>query len=1022
MGAFRRKKAKTAYDDIIRGPQVLVEQRAKIMQDFYAQYELFTDADGFLAALGYRENFDFYDSLGAVSHTLQFSLHETCTRLGEKRAILFGYAPTDVLKYNLDSGVFTATPDLQASAGLQVSVLLTDLDATQEVTLSTNVSANTTVYTPTPTGTIANSFSAYVGNYYLVRDKKTGQIVDFDDDQAPYTNLPFLPANVINGVTYGPEPEEPSAATDQRFDFRLNDENLAIMDRYRAKQTLRIMLNTVSPENSFIVGETIVLGTESAVIYQIDEANTEVMTATIRVDEISDLVSFAGQTANLELQQPAVITTGKEIRGLTSTAKGLISATTPSFRWANDAIGIEFDENVPGVNNQDYFIKDYATMNLEFYTTASTLEPAKLYMRYNLQAGIANQVSGFTESPSVTPNANVANPTLLQTIGLKRWIDMSPLDENGIPDGSLPPHTTALLAVTSARGLQINYQWYQGTSFLTLGVQDMTKMNQTTWETYLGYINDPNNSITASADPNIISSSEPTDLNDSHNGFSQFSTNIEAGQFRTGECFPAVELNPHYPAVSSDAAFPDQMPFANTYVAYNLLRPAEIDYIVYAYHRWTYQVSPLRDHGHAEIPGGQTFQSGDTVSRIDPAFQRLKAGKLSDGSNAVFNEDWVVPASTNITPLSDGQYGPTQAITSQSLGSDSPFAGPGASSSTAGYISNGSTGQFSGTVPFVAGRWYTKNQSGRIAPSGFSMGSPPFDGEHIMMVTAWQTFHVNDFYTTTQSTFNVITQQTETTTVTLAGDGLRYYSMTVNTAYYDHDVNTIRKMLKTMKSGMGVSSQLGYADSNDFQLVINCAANLESPQNWSESHLEFEDPYDYDYNYNAVSGTYPLERDGALKDTDSIFNTFALDAITKFRATNDYNEVFWTNFGTVTTTQTYSPPTETGWLDNGVANSELLIAQFVSWRDKCNDYCANINTRIGQPHIFVADASGQSVPELGAKSYSGMLYGAVATMLSGSTGLIKNIKNALDNINSVYEDIDKKRRVYKTYGPVDTVS
>ena len=120
------------------------------------------------------------------------------------------------------------------------------------------------------------------------------------------------------------------------------------MDRYRAKQTLRIMLNTVSPENSFIVGETIVLGTESAVIYQIDEANTEVMTATIRVDEISDLVSFAGQTANLELQQPAVITTGKEIRGLTSTAKGLISATTDSFRWANDAIGIEFDENVPG--------------------------------------------------------------------------------------------------------------------------------------------------------------------------------------------------------------------------------------------------------------------------------------------------------------------------------------------------------------------------------------------------------------------------------------------------------------------------------------------------------------------------------------------------------------------------------------------------------------------------------------------------------------------------------------------------
>jgi hypothetical protein len=229
-------------------------------------------------------------------------------------------------------------------------------------------------------------------------------------------------------------------------------------------------------------------------------------------------------------------------------------------------------------------------------------------------------------------------------------------------------------------------------------------------------------------------------------------------------------------------------------------------------------------------------------------------------------------------------------------------------------------------------------------------------------------------------------------------------------------------MLKTSLSGMGVSSQLGYTDTNDFQYVINCAANLESPQNWSESHLEFEDPYNYNYDYNTVSGTYPLVRNGALKDNDEVFNTYALDAIGKFRATNDYNEIFWTNFGLSTSSQTYTPPVETGWNDNGSANSAMLIDQFATWRDTVNDYCANINTRIGQPHIFVADASGNSVPEIGAKSYSGMLYGAVATMLSGSTGLIKNIKNALDNINSVYEDIDKKRRVYKTYGPVDTVS
>ena len=165
MGAFRKEKAKRAYDDIIRAPQIVVEQRAEIIKKFYAMYELFTDDDGFLSALGMREQQDFYDINGDVSHTLQFSLAETCLRLGQKRAILFGYSPDQVLKYDLDSGVFTSVPDLSASAGLQVSVLLTDMDATQEVSLSTNTASNTTVYTPTPTGLVANSFSNYAGNY-----------------------------------------------------------------------------------------------------------------------------------------------------------------------------------------------------------------------------------------------------------------------------------------------------------------------------------------------------------------------------------------------------------------------------------------------------------------------------------------------------------------------------------------------------------------------------------------------------------------------------------------------------------------------------------------------------------------------------------------------------------------------------------------------------------------------------------------------------------------------------------------
>ena len=108
MGAFRKEKAKRAHDDLMRAPQTVVEQRAEVIKKFYAMYELFTDSDGFLSALGAREMQDFYDVNGAVSHTLQFSLHETCLRLGQKRAILYGYSPDKVLKYDLDSGVFTS--------------------------------------------------------------------------------------------------------------------------------------------------------------------------------------------------------------------------------------------------------------------------------------------------------------------------------------------------------------------------------------------------------------------------------------------------------------------------------------------------------------------------------------------------------------------------------------------------------------------------------------------------------------------------------------------------------------------------------------------------------------------------------------------------------------------------------------------------------------------------------------------------------------------------------------------------
>ena len=221
---------------------------------------------------------------------------------------------------------------------------------------------------------------------------------------------------------------------------------------------------------------------------------------------------------------------------------------------------------------------------------------------------------------------------------------------------------------------------------------------------------------------------------------------------------------------------------------------------------------------------------------------------------------------------------------------------------------------------------------------------------------------------------------------------------------------------------MSVGSSHGFSDTNDFQYVINCLANLENPQNWSESHLEFEDQYNYNYDYNTISGTYPLVRNGSLLTTDATFNNYVKAKAVVFRAVNTYNNDFWTNFGLSVNPQTWTPPVEAEITDtSGNPSMQFLQDHFESWRDTVAAYVANIQSRIGVPHVYVAGPSG-SEPEIGSKSYSGMLYAAVSTMLSGSTGEIKGIKNAINNIQSIYDDIAKKRKVYKTYGPVDTLS
>ena len=123
------------------------------------------------------------------------------------------------------------------------------------------------------------------------------------------------------------------------------------------------------------------------------------------------------------------------------------------------------------------------------------------------------------------------------------------------------------------------------------------------------------------------------------------------------------------------------MPYANTFVKYNLLRPTEIDYIICKISQVDIPSQSFGGHQSRIGPRWKYVSNRRYYFTYRPNFQRLKNGQLSTGANWNFNNDWTIPGSTNANPPPDNTYGPLMD-TGQALGNDSPFAGPGASSST----------------------------------------------------------------------------------------------------------------------------------------------------------------------------------------------------------------------------------------------------------------------------------------------------------------------------------------------------
>ncbi len=122
-----------------------------------------------------------------TSSSGDYSLHQVCQNLAQQRAICYGardlktsFKKFDFPSYEIVNGALGLTEPNTSFAGVAASQILGEY----QITLSDV--AGTTQSVPHPTvGT--NTFSTYVGDYYLVRSRVDGELVDVNQNIAPYT-------------------------------------------------------------------------------------------------------------------------------------------------------------------------------------------------------------------------------------------------------------------------------------------------------------------------------------------------------------------------------------------------------------------------------------------------------------------------------------------------------------------------------------------------------------------------------------------------------------------------------------------------------------------------------------------------------------------------------------------------------------------------------------------------------------------------------------------------------------------
>lgn len=1138
MGTYKQDEARKADQSLLDSPVMMVDSRQRVLAQVMAVDELFREPDTENAVLSVLSHNKVYQNIEVQWNQSNFEVVEnnvpafggvgfitkekTLRNLGKKFTMLHGYPIDQCMFFEMGSRIemVEEEPDLYLSNDFEISVLITNLDGDTEVEMSNDPGSTFTIGT--------NTFSNFIGDYYLAQNYETGELYNIDDDLTVYTTpLPFIPKNTVNGdVTQTEKPKEPTEATDIRRDYRLSG-GILVMDIYRPEAFFEIEVNSVGPSitspktitvntaygttEKTVAGVIGVQGFNSSTtanilltskghtvsIRRILSQNTDTAVSMLECDSISNEAEFdAGN-----IFQPGDFVQQDGGTG----AFGYIGGATKKFRWAISESNVNIPEGAANSDSDDFingfeqdaWSQQYGTMNVQQYLHADTggLYPAKLILAGGMSQGVGNIQTGYADPPTDTAYSTLP-PPLGKTLVLRRHIghdEVSAEEQATANSGDdarstvpeelrvepanttaanvtpptifkEPPHTNALLAVVSGRGMQINFDWFRANNrhdnsantenTTTIPVQEMTKMDQTTWEPYLGWFANSSNAITRSGRRQEFASSQ---ANTGTNNM-QFTQTRFAGE-RSNEHYAYIENNPFFPRV--DDAPDKSAPYAGAFAYWdgtlnkdsNNVPRGGAGFAVYSELRWRCQPNPrLTDYDRAnaenivtsnrDLPGYfETYANGDgdeastintvlswrATDALGNGVSRLKEARYDGGhpQQAENPYSWHVdgdrhPAeinlSANVIHAGDARdiwidktakSTTLPAWTHTGSSTYDPF--PKLSSYATYDPSGNETFRFSVSL-------YTTAANMR-AGVGHPFSPPEYQAGTYYTLINGKIFKVDAIYDGGTDITGPVT--------TTNPDG-----STNTTIQYIHTQHTLTYYSEEHPSDINIVAR--FINSNDWKAVRTLKSRWLTNDPTRDNTINDEpfsagpiiDPFYEDYD----SGGWQTQPGESIYDyadwpgsgatvgqmhKDEAFNHYLRWVHDRWNQTeldhfnNQYSGAVsdWVNYGTgggtIQWTYTYT-------------HQEFFEPMYYFEQIR-NDYINSLRFRIGFPVTNSASYDWNGGAGTSAEGYSKEVYEAADILMNDDTGTVIRGQSALRNINSIYEDAESNRKRYKVY-------